>query len=74
MLLVNGQWLGTGKWLGRALDDADAAFAAQLAIAVRGAHAGTNDALLTVVATELDATGGPANTEWISAVEAPNPE
>ena len=67
-LLGRRRWLGVGKWLGRALSDADATLAERLDAAVRCACGGNVEPLLAVVAAVVD-SGGPTPSDWTSEAD-----
>jgi len=58
-LTLAGCWLGTGKWLGRRLRDADPDLHAELIGGLREAVAGDKARLVAVAASVLDRAGGP---------------
>ncbi|MGB8946468.1 MAG: nucleotidyltransferase domain-containing protein [Streptomyces sp.] len=58
VLVVNGAWLGGGKWLARHVDAAEPGFSERLGEAVRDALAGRDEDLIRVVDGLLDRCGG----------------
>lgn len=58
VLVVNGAWLGGGKWLARHVEAVEPGFSNQLSAAVRAALAGREEDLVGMVDAALNRCGG----------------
>jgi hypothetical protein len=67
-LMANRRWLGTGKWLARAISEEAPELSAELAAAVQVAHQGDSSRLLAVARFVLDGAGGPVRSDWVDPV------
>jgi hypothetical protein len=75
LLLVNGHWLGVGKWLARELQDLDHAtgtsYGTDLDRAFRVAVSGDTSALIAVMEAALSQAGGELWTGFHQDAEIP---
>jgi hypothetical protein len=67
-LMMNCQWLGSGKWLARAFSEKAPELTTELAGAVQVAHQGDISRLLAVAGFVLDGSGGPVRSDWVDPV------
>ena len=67
-LMANRQWLGSGKWLARAISEKAPELSTELAAAVQVAHQGDSSRLLAVALFVLDGAGGPVRSDWVDPV------
>jgi hypothetical protein len=67
-LMINRQWLGSGKWLARTLSQNAPELSAELAEAVQAAHQGDISRSNAVAQLVLGEAGGPARSDWVDPV------
>ena len=71
-LMSNRQWLGSGKWLARAVNETAPELSTELAVAVQVAHQGDTLRLLGVARFVLEGAGGPVRSDWVDPVPPRN--
>lgn len=64
-LMRNRQWLGSGKWLARALSKKSPELFTELAAAVQVGHQGDVSRLLSAAQVVLDEAGGSVRSDWV---------
>jgi hypothetical protein len=62
-LMSNRQWLGSRKWLAKAVSEKAPELSTELAVAVQVAHQGDTSRLLAVARFVLDGAGGPVRSD-----------